>query len=61
MKATSTSTVLAFAAEQDPGYFYLDDVSVVAAPAPAVGGGALSAGMVLAGLGFRRLRRRPAL
>lgn len=55
--ATSRSTTLTFTAEQDPGFFYLDDVSVEAAPAPAVGGGLLSAAVMLAGLGIRRARR----
>jgi hypothetical protein len=58
LKATSTSSVLAFSAEQDPGFFYLDDVSVEAAPAPVIGGGLTSFGLLLAGLGVRHTRRK---
>ncbi len=32
--ATSTSSVLQFAARDDPGYYYLDDVSVIVASVP---------------------------
>jgi hypothetical protein len=58
--ATSESSVLAFSAEQDPSFFYLDDVSVEAAPAPITGGGLASFGVLLAGFGVRHARRRGA-
>jgi hypothetical protein len=60
VKATSGSSVLAFNAEQDPGFFYLDDVSVEPAPAPVTGGGLVSFGVLLAGFGIRRARRQAA-
>jgi hypothetical protein len=60
IKATSNSSVLAFSAEQDPGFFYLDDVLVEPAPAPVTGGGLVSLGVLLAGFCVRRAQRRPA-
>jgi hypothetical protein len=56
--ATSGSSVLAFSAEQDPGFYYLDDVSVEAGPAPVMGGGLVSFGVLLAGFDTRRARRK---
>jgi hypothetical protein len=60
VKATSSSSVLAFSAEQDPGYFYLDDISVEPAPAPVMGGGLVSLAVLLAGFSVRRARRPTA-
>jgi hypothetical protein len=56
--ASSTASVLAFTAQQDPADFLLDDVSVVAegAPAPVTGGGLLSVGVAIAGFAIRRMR-----
>ena len=59
VKATSNSTKLAFTGEQDPASFGLDDVSVVAGPAPVMGGGLVSLGVAAAGFVTRRLRRKP--
>jgi hypothetical protein len=56
IKASSDSSVLAFAAQQDPADFLLDDVSVEAGPAPVMGSGLLSIGVVLAGFAARRMR-----
>jgi hypothetical protein len=58
VRAGSAHSVLAFTGEQDPASFGLDDVSVVAGPAPAVGGGLVSLGTAAAGFLMRRLRRR---
>ena len=58
LRATSTQTKLAFTGEQDPASFGLDDVSVVAGPAPVMGGGLVSLGVAAAGFVTRRLRRR---
>lgn len=58
IKATSSASVLAFVAQQDPADFILDDVSVVAegAPLPPAGAGLLSFGVAFAGLALRRVR-----
>jgi hypothetical protein len=58
VKANSASSALAFTGEQDPASFGLDDVSVVAGPAPLVGGGLMSLGTAVSGFLLRRLRRR---
>lgn len=59
IRATSNKSVLAFTAEQDPGFFYLDDVSVVleGAPAPVAGGGLLSFVLAIGGLTAGRIGR----
>jgi flagellin len=57
IRATSAQTVLAFTGEQDPASFGLDDVSVVAGPAPVMGGGLVSLGLTAAGFVTRRVRR----
>jgi hypothetical protein len=57
VRATSTSTKLAFTGEQDPASFGLDDVSVEAGPAPVMGGGLASLGIAAVGFVTRRLRR----
>jgi hypothetical protein len=56
IKATSDSSVLAFAAQQDPADFLLDDVSVEAGPLPLAGGGLMSFGVAAAGFAARRIR-----
>lgn len=56
--ARSSQTVLAFAGEQDPASFGLDDILVEAqaAPAPVTGGGVASFTVILAALAARRMR-----
>jgi hypothetical protein len=58
--ATSSQTQLAFAGEQDPASFGLDDVSVEVqgAPAPVTGGGIASFALVLSALTARRMRAK---
>lgn len=62
--ATSSQSTLSFTAENPPGQFNLDDISVEVdgAPAPAPGTGAFSpiAGAAMLGL-FRRVRKKPGL
>ena len=56
IRATSAKSVLAFAAQQDPADFLLDDVSVEAGPLPLAGGGLMSFGVAFAGFAVRRIR-----
>jgi hypothetical protein len=63
--ATSSDATLAFNGTNPPAQFYLDDISVEAqgapAPVPGTGGLSLIAGAaMLAGAGWRRMRRKRA-
>ena len=57
--ATSDNATLSFVGEQMPAYFSLDDVSVTAegAPAPTVGGGALSFVLLACAYAVRQQQR----